>query len=124
MPGVMRLPMNPQLNDAEDRHRTFLEEVKRTFLVWALAQGDQLAVWSDEEGFVLPVWSDEQQARKGLKAFPDHEVRSYPLDRFIKDVLPGLQTRALMIGLNLDASLGGIDISPAEFTRLLGKGDA
>jgi hypothetical protein len=42
--------MNTKLRDAEARHQNFVDEVKRTSTLWALAKGDGLAVWSDEEG--------------------------------------------------------------------------
>ena len=109
--------MNTKLRDAETRHQHFIDEVNRTSTLWALAKGDGLAVWSDEAGFILPVWSDEQGARVALSAFPDHEVRSYSLSSF-KEVLSQLANEDVMIGTNLDASMGGIDISCAEFQRL------
>ena len=92
--------------------------------VWAIARGDQLAIWSDEEGFILPVWSQQKQAQAALKTFPDHEVRSYPLLEFIDAVLPQFQEDQVMIGLNLDDSMAGTDVSGAELKRLVQLGDA
>ncbi len=123
MPGVRRLPMNTKLRDAEARHQNFIDEVNRTSTLWALAKGDGLAIWSDEEGFILPVWSDEQEREQRYSGFPDHEVRSYSLSGF-EEVLDQLENKDVMIGTNLDASMGGIDISCAEFQRLLCSGDA
>ena len=92
--------------------------------VWALTYGDELAIWSDEEGCILPVWSDEQQPGVGLKVFPGHEVTSYSLVSFVAEVLPQLHNKDVMIGLNLDPYMAGMDVSCAEFKRLFGTGDA
>lgn len=47
--------MNSIIREAEERYRQFVFEVYRISTVWALANGDQLAVWADEEGCFITV---------------------------------------------------------------------
>ena len=126
-PGQLRRyasSMTPELTNAEQRYENFLREVKVSLTVWSLARGDQLALWSDEEGFILPLWSHEQEALVGLQAFPTYEVRSYALSDFISEVLPQLEKDDVMVGLNLDETMGGVDVSCAELKRLVTADDA
>src|SRR5262249_42117638 len=94
--------MTPELVNAEQRYENFFREVAVSSIVWALAQGNQLAIWSDEEGFILPVWSNGQQAELGLRAFPTYETRSYSLPDFVNEILPQLDEDQVMVGVNLD----------------------
>jgi hypothetical protein len=116
--------MTRELVNAEERYENFWREVKASSNLWALARGHQLAIWSDEEGFILPVWSQEKYAQLGLSAFPNHEIRCYPLRAFIEEVLTELNRDDIMVGLNLDETMGGVDVSCAEFQRLMDRGDA
>lgn len=91
--------------------------------VWVLTEGDDCAVVESEEyeeAEVMPFWSDREAAERAASGdWAQYSPGVVPLDEFLTDWLPRMDTDGYLIGPDWSDELEGDEIEPSELFRRL-----
>ncbi|PKF48875.1 DUF2750 domain-containing protein [Enterovibrio nigricans] len=101
----------------------FVEESKRTNVVWGLQneEEDWLAVDSTEfeNSEVMPFWSAKEDAeRHNVEEWAEFTVTEIPLDVFVENWLITLDEDGVLVGTNWNSELEGKEIEPSELVKM------
>lgn len=110
--------MDPLSDIGEENLDRFILESIATGCVWGLEGPDGWAVCPSEkynETDVIPFWSQPEFAQ----ALCDGEWSVYTpvavaLDEFLEEWLPGMHEDVLLVGVNWDADLEGVEMEPLD----------
>ncbi|CZF83137.1 hypothetical protein RN22_07155 [Grimontia sp. AD028] len=109
--------------DVQANLMLFVEETKRTNVVWGLKNEEEgwLACDSSEfeESEVMPFWSSkEDAAQHNVDEWADFEITEIPLDVFVEDWLITLDEDGVLVGTNWNAELEGKEVEPSELAKM------
>ncbi|GEM_PF-2909556 len=100
--------------DPKTRASIFLTLVSKNGPVWGLRnEAGGLATWKydESEETLIPFWSDEEGARSCAEAtFPDYRVFEMSARAFTETILPQLEEKGILVGVNLSEKMGGVDL--------------
>ncbi|MGB2079481.1 MAG: DUF2750 domain-containing protein [Vibrio sp.] len=113
--------MSKLTSDIQANLELFIEQTQDTKMVWGLKNEDGwLACDSTEfeESEVMPFWSDEADAKMhNVEEWSDFEVLHIPLDIFVEDWLITLAEDGVLIGVNWNTELDGVEIEPSDLAK-------
>lgn len=109
--------------NSERRYEKFIERVSKGKLVWGLTNEEGWCVCESneyEDTDVMPFWSDEAYARQcAIEGWSNYHPTPIPLEEFMNSWLYGMNEDGLLVGVNWNAKLIGLEIEPAElFSKL------
>jgi hypothetical protein len=116
---IMSLHLQADLQANTDR---FVASVKSTGIAWGLRSPDGWAycpsIHTDTD--VLLFWSARAYAERHAKEeWQSYEATSIPLDEFIDNWLRGMHQDGLLVGVNFNADLAGLELTPRELAAAL-----
>ncbi len=104
-------------NDAENLDRFIVESIEHG-CVWGLKGPDGWALCGSEKyetTDVMPFWSQEEFAKVHcVEDWKDYEPIAVELGEFLEDWLTGMHEDVVLIGVNWDEELEGIEIEPLD----------
>lgn len=108
--------------DLQANAERFVASAKETRVVWGLRSSDGWAYCpsNDSETDVLLFWSERAYAARHAKEeWLSYEATSIPLDSFVDNWLRGMHEDGLLVGVNFNADLAGLELAPKELARAL-----
>lgn len=112
---------------SKNRYKKFIESVLISGVVWGLKEADDSFFVCEsneyEDTYVMAFWSERAYAKRCAVGKISHfEPSSIPLDIFMNNFLLGLNEDGLLVGLNWNSKLIGIEVEPAEvYEKLIKK---
>lgn len=112
---------------SKNRYKKFIESVSVSGVVWGLKEADDSFFVCEsneyEDTYVMAFWSERAYAKRCAVGEISHfEPSSIPLDIFMNNFLLGLDEDGLLVGLNWNSKLIGIEVEPAEvYEKLIKK---
>lgn len=113
-----------QLTDNVQANRDlFVTQSQETRFVWGLSneEGDWLSVASTEfeDSEVMPFWSSKEDAEQQCAdEWAEFRPSELPLDIFLEDWMLTLAEDGVLVGLNWNAELEGVELEPSDVVKL------
>ncbi len=110
-------------DDLQANRDLFVSESKETCFVWGLLnkEGDWLSVPSTEfeESEVMPFWSSKEDAQSQCAdEWSEFSASELPLDIFLEDWMITLAEDGVLVGLNWNDELEGLELEPTDVVKL------
>jgi hypothetical protein len=111
---------------SKNRYKKFLERVPVSGVVWGLKEADDSFFVCEsneyEDTYVMAFWSERAYAKScAVEELSHFEPSPIPLDIFMNNFLLGLDEDGLLVGLNWNSKLIGVEVEPAEVYEKLTK---
>lgn len=110
---------------SEENYHRFIERVRASGEVWGLCCDEAWAFCPSheyEDTEVLVFWSDRAAAQKLADGeWSEHVPTAIPLDEFIDRWLRGMDEDGVLVGLDWDAGLSGLELEPIDVVEQLGE---
>ncbi|MDO6706829.1 DUF2750 domain-containing protein [Photobacterium sp. 1_MG-2023] len=108
--------------DVQKNADLFFTESKETQVVYGLCneEGDWLSVDSSEfeESEVMPFWSNEADATYHcVEEWAEFQATALPLDVFAQDWMVTLAEDGVLVGLNWNDRLEGVEMEPQDVAK-------
>jgi len=108
-----------ELGDDYDENRDiFIAEAIETGCVWGLENEDGWALCpslKNETIEVMPFWSQPEYAELHCQEeWADYDVVPISLEELLEDWLPGMHEDVLLVGVNWNAKLEGLEMEPLD----------
>jgi hypothetical protein len=104
-------------DDTENLDR-FIVEAIASGCVWSLQAGEGWALCGSEKyekTDVMPFWSQEAFAKVHCKDdWKGYQPLAIELGEFLEDWLTGMHADVILVGINWDESLDGVEIEPLD----------
>lgn len=113
----MSLHLVADLQANKDR---FVRAVRETREVWGLRSGSGWANCPSHknDGDVLLFWSEAAYAKRlAVAEWSDYVPTSIDLASFVENWLPGMHKDQILVGVNFNADLAGLEIEPLELAN-------
>jgi hypothetical protein len=115
--------------NSQRRYESFIKTVLDSQTVWGLKSEDGWCVCESndyEDTIVMLFWSDEAYARQcAVEEWSHYKPTSIPLEEFMKNWIYGMNEDDLLVGVNWNAKLIGLEVEPydlfKELDETLGK---
>lgn len=108
-------------DDIEDNFDLFVIQAIDTGCVWALESDEGFALCpsvDNEELDVMPLWSQPEFAEAHCKdEWADYEVVPISLEELLDDWLPGMHSDLMLVGVNWNQALEGLEIEPLDLVE-------
>lgn len=105
-------------NNIEENFELFIEDALATGCVWSLEGDEGFALCPSEENNdidLMPFWSQPEFAQAHcLDEWQKYKVVPVSLEEFLDDWLPGMHEDVLMIGINFNTEMEGVEIEPLD----------
>ncbi|WP_250459261.1 DUF2750 domain-containing protein [Microbulbifer litoralis] len=113
----------PLSNDFEDNCARFLPESAGQGCVWAL-EGDEGFALCESEKYpqteVMPFWSRREFAEIHTDGdWADYRVVAIDLEEFMDDWLTGMHEDVILVGINWNGELEGVELEPLDLLEQL-----
>ena len=109
--------------NSKRRYENFLKRVSESKTVWGLESVDGWCVSGSneyEDTVVMLFWSDEAYARQcAVEEWSHYKPTSISLKEYMNGWLPGLNQDELLVGVNWNAKLIGLEVEPSELFKEL-----
>ncbi len=100
------------------RYEKFIKRVSESKMVWGLKNEKGWCVCESneyEDTEVMPFWSDEAYARQcAIKEWSHNKPTSIPLDVFMNNWIYGMNEEGLVVGINWNEKLIGLEVEPFD----------
>ncbi|WP_237057113.1 DUF2750 domain-containing protein [Microbulbifer sediminum] len=117
------MQVEPLSNDFEDNCARFLPEAAAQGCVWALEGEEGFALCASEkypETDVMPFWSQREFAEGHISGdWAGYRVVAIDLEEFMDDWLTGMHDDVLLVGINWNSELEGIELEPLDLLEQL-----
>jgi hypothetical protein len=113
--------MSKLTNDLQHNLELFVSESQQNRLVWGLKNDEgwlscESTEFEDSE--VMPFWSSKEDAMThNVEEWSDFTVLEIPLDIFVEDWLLTLAEDGVLLGINWNSTLDGLELEPAELAK-------
>ena len=101
-----------------ENFEVFLEDALATGCVWGLEGEEGWALCpslSNEDIDVMPLWSQPEHAQIHCnEEWAEYEVVPISLEELLDDWLPGMHEDVLMVGVNWNAEMEGLEMEPLD----------
>ncbi len=105
-------------DDPEENYEQFLAEAIDTGCVWALEGEEGFALCpsvDNDELDVMPLWSQPEYAQLHCRdEWAEYEVVPIALEELLDDWLPGMHSDLMLVGVNWNHELEGIELEPLD----------
>ncbi|MEF9953542.1 MAG: DUF2750 domain-containing protein [Clostridium sp.] len=115
----MREELELQMS-AQERYDMFIGRIVESGAVWGLKSKEN-GSWavapsnSFEDTGVMVFWCDKSDAEKCIaEEWAEHQATSIPLNVFMSNWLVGLDGDGLLVGVNWNTDLVGIEVEPID----------
>ena len=112
--------LNPQ---HQASYQQFIDEVRTSGQLWGLQFGEEWVVCDSNEYAetdVLPLWSSEAAAKAHcIDEWDDYSPVAIDLESFFEEWVNDLSEDEVLIGINWDQELDGVEIEPMELAQEL-----
>ncbi|MFC6633157.1 DUF2750 domain-containing protein [Microbulbifer taiwanensis] len=117
------MQVEPLSDNFEDNCARFLPESAEQGCVWAL-EGDEGFALCESEKYpqteVMPFWSQREFAEVHADGdWGDYKVVAIDLEEFMDDWLTGMHDDVLLVGINWNGELEGIELEPLDLLEQL-----
>ena len=110
-------------NEQQAVLENFMQKLNKTTTVWGLSDGNDWAVCPSvdyEDSIVYPFWSDKAAAKTHcVNEWAKYAPAAIALDSFIYNWLRGMNEDDILVGLDWDADLTGLEMEPLELAGRL-----
>lgn len=110
-------------DDFEDNCARFLPECAEQGCVWALEGEEGFALCESEKyprTEVMPFWSQQEFAELHADGdWADYRAVAIDLEEFMDDWLTGMHEDVLLVGINWNDELEGIELEPLDLLEQL-----
>ncbi|SHG90307.1 DUF2750 domain-containing protein [Ferrimonas marina] len=101
----------------------FVDAVTEQGQIWVLSTEGEYVVCDSvefEQTDVMPLFSSEQAAKALCQEdWSEYEAKAVSVDDFFEQWLPSLDEDKVMVGLDWDEELNGVECDPFELAKLL-----
>lgn len=105
-------------DDLEENLDIFIEDALETGCVWGLENTEGWALCPSETSDdidVMPLWSQPEYAAVHCKEeWSDYKPVPISLEEFLDEWLPGMHEDVLLVGINWNEAMEGIEIEPLD----------
>jgi hypothetical protein len=102
--------------NSKRRYENFIKRVSDCKTVWGLKSEDGWCVCESneyEDTVVMLFWSDEAYARQcAVEEWSHYKPTSIPLEEFMNNWIYGMKKDELLVGVNWNAKLIGLEVEP------------
>lgn len=109
--------------NSKKRYENFIKRVSENRVVWGLQSKDGWCVCESneyEDTVVMLFWSDEAYARQcAVEEWSHYEPKTIPLEEFMNNWLYGLNQDDLLVGVNWNVKLIGLELEPYNLFKEL-----
>jgi len=117
--------MTELTSNADENYELFLEDAVDSGIIWSIVTSDdddgEFALCDSEEKpgtDVMPFFSQEAYAEAVCDGeWAGYAVRPIELDDFIDNWLPGMQKDGLLVGVNWNQALEGLEVEPLDLSH-------
>ena len=117
------MQVEPLSDDFEANCARFLPESAAQGCVWALEGEDGFALCESEkrpQTDVMPFWSLREFAEVHVEGdWADYQVVAVDLEEFMDDWLTGMHEDVLLVGINWNGELEGVELEPLDLLEQL-----
>ncbi|AOS95857.1 hypothetical protein AUP74_00386 [Microbulbifer aggregans] len=117
------MQVEPLSDDFEENCARFLPESAAQGCVWALEGDEGFALCASEkypQTDVMPFWSQREFAERHVDGeWQGYRVVAIDLEEFMDDWLTGMHDDVLLVGINWNAELEGIELEPLDLLEQL-----
>ena len=109
--------------NSKRRYENFIKRVLKSGMVWGLENEKGWFVCESneyEDTEVMPFWSDEAYARQcaiTIQEWSKYKPSSITLDEFLENWIYGMNEDDLLVGVNWNAKLIGLEVEPYELLK-------
>ncbi len=108
----------PLNGSSEENYDRFIVEALQTGCVWGLEGPDGWALCPSEkytETDIMPFWSQPEFAQQHcVDEWSAYKPVPVATSEFLEEWLPGMHEDVLLVGVNWDADMEGIEIEPLD----------
>lgn len=108
-------------DDVEENYALFVEEAIDTGCVWSLQNEEGWALCpsiDNDDIDVMPLWSQPEYAKVHCREeWASYEVVPIALEELIEDWCPGLHGDVILLGLNWNDAMEGIEKEPLDLVE-------
>lgn len=109
--------------NSKRRYEYFLKKVSENKLIWGLAGIEGWCVCESneyEDTGVMLFWSDEAYVRQcAVDEWSHYKPTSITLEEFMNNWLSGMNEDNLLVGVNWNAKLIGLEVEPVDLFKEL-----
>ncbi|CRK83650.1 DUF2750 domain-containing protein [Neobacillus massiliamazoniensis] len=109
--------------NSKRRYENFIKRVSESKTVWGLKGEDGWCVCESneyEDTVVILFWSDEAYARQcAVEEWSHYKPTSIPLEEFMNNWIYGMNEDELLVGVNWNAKLIGLEVEPYDLLKEL-----
>jgi len=111
--------------DVDANFDAFLADAINTGCVWALQSPEGFALCpsvNNEDIDVMPLWSQPEYAKVHLaEEWQNYEAVPIAVDELLEEWLPGMHGDLLLVGINWNEAMEGIEIEPLDLVEEIDK---
>lgn len=111
--------------NSKRRYENFIKRVLESETVWGLKNEDGWCVCESneyEDTEVMLFWSDEAYARQcAIEEWSHYKPAAIHIEEFMNNWLHGMNEDGLLVGVNWNAKLIGLEVEPYDLFRELEK---
>jgi len=115
-------------DDVDENFDVFIADAVETGCVWALQSEEGFALCpsvDNEEIDVLPLWSQPEYAQQHrADEWQQYEVVPIALEELLDEWLPGMHGDLMLVGVNWNNALEGLEIEPLDLVEEIDKAAA
>lgn len=111
-------------SDLKANYDRFVSRVSSGGIVWGLKHRKGWAVCpsNEYECELYLFWSDEAYARQHcVDEWSDYVPTPINLDAFLNNWLPGMERDELLVGVQFNADMAGLEVEPSQLAEDLSK---
>ncbi len=105
-------------DNIDQNYDQFIDEALATGCVWGLEGPEGWALCGSEpypDSQVMPFWSQPEFAKiHCADEWQNYQVVAVSTEEFMDDWLPGMHDDELMVGVNWNSELAGVEIEPLD----------
>ncbi|GAA5524238.1 hypothetical protein Maes01_00792 [Microbulbifer aestuariivivens] len=117
------MQVEPLSDDFEENCARFLPESADQGCVWALEGEEGFALCESEkypDTEVMPFWSQREFAEQQVEGeWQGYQVVAVDLEEFMDDWLTGMHDDVILVGINWNAELEGVEMEPLDLLEQL-----
>ncbi|HDR6271298.1 TPA: DUF2750 domain-containing protein [Bacillus cereus] len=111
--------------NAQKRFTTFIHTVLETETIWGLKNTSGWCVCESneyEDTDVMLFWSNKSYAQQcTIQEWANYSPTAIPLEQFLKNWLPGMIKDDLLVGVNWNTHLIGLELEPQLLLNFLNE---
>ncbi len=112
-------------DDLDENYGQFIDDAQATGCVWGLenVEGWALCPSLDSDDIdVMPLWSQPEYAEAHcVEEWGDYKPVPISLEELLDDWLPGMHEDVLLVGVNWNQGMEGIEVEPLDLLEEIDK---